>query len=384
MVNLTRRSFLQTSAMIGAAGLGGGLLTRGAMAAQGTLDVFFNSDTNITDFWASAIKPGFEAANPGLKLNIVPGGGGAAMDTLAERAYAALKVKKDPQVDMFEAYNAFHPADAIKDGLWVDFSTSGIKNWSIIDPVVTPNNYTLPYRGSQVVLFYNGDKIKTAPKTFAELVAWIKANPGQFAYSRPDLGDSGACFIERALQEVTGQKPELFGDTNYTADYANPMFSKLFDLLKDLAPSLYQGGGYTGGNTPSIQLLASGAISMTIAWSDMALQAMHEGVVADSIKVAQLQDLPFTGGFSGLLVPTNAANKDAALKLADYVVSAEVQTKIVEGLGGFPGVKWSALSEKLQKQFADVAPKSIPVFPPSWEPALFEGWYRSVAADIKR
>ncbi|MGV2105905.1 extracellular solute-binding protein [Agrobacterium vitis] len=380
-MRMQRREFLKYSATgVGLAVAG----ARPAFAAPGVLDIFFNSDTNVIDFWTQVIKPGFEAAHSGVTLNLVPGGGGSAMNSLADRAMAAFKAKKDPQVDMLEAVTPFYPTGSLEAGLWVDFPKAGLSNYNKVNPVVVQSPALLPYRGSQVVMMYNADKVKAVPTTFKELVAWIKANPGQFAYARPDLGDSGACFIERALQEVTGLNPDLFLPENYTPAYAEPLFSKLWPLLKDIQPSLFNGGEYTSGNTASIQMLASGAVSMTVAWSDMALQAMSQGVVPETTSVAQLQDLAFTGGFSGIVVPTVAANKDMVLKLADYLITPDIQNHVVTDLGGFPGIKWEFMSKELQDKFAKVAPKSIPLFPGTWEPALFEGWYRNVASNIKR
>lgn len=382
-MTLNRRGFLKGSAAIGAGAMAAGLVGR-TTAAEGTLDVFFNSDTNVVEFWASSVKPAFEAANPGVSLNLVSGGGGASMNALSERAFAALQSGTDPQIDMMEAIGPYHPAGAIEAGLWYDFSTLGLTNYPRLNTAVIDNKWSLPYRGSQVVMMYNADKVANPPKTFPELVGWIKANPGQFAYARPDQGDSGACFIERALQEVTGLDQSLFTNDNYSADYAEPMFEKLWALLNDLEPSLYKGGEYTGGNTPSIQLLASGAISMTIAWSDMALVAMNEGVVPDTTSVAQLQDLPFIGGYSSVLVPTVAANKDLSLKLADFLISPEVQNSVVTVLGGFPAINWSEMSPELQAKFANVAANAIPTFPGPWEQYLFDGWYRNVASNLTR
>lgn len=381
---MKRREFLKGTAAVGLGSVAAGLMGKTALATEGTLDIFFNSDTNVVEFWASAVKPAFEAANPGTTLNLVSGGGGASMNALAERAFAALQSGTDPQIDMMEAIGPYHPEGAIEAGLWDDFSTLNLSNMSKVNPAVIDNQWSLPYRGSQVVMMYNSEKVPTPPKTFEELVAWIKANPGQFAYARPDLGDSGACFIERALQEVMGRDESLFTNDNYSDEYAEPMFTKLWALLNDLAPSLYKGGEYTGGNTPSIQLLASGVITMTIAWSDMALVAMNEGVVPETTAVAQLQDLAFIGGYSSVLVPTNAANHEMSLKLADFLISPDVQNKVVSELGGFPSINWSEMSPELQAKFANVATTSIPTFPGPWESHLFDGWYRNVASNLTR
>lgn len=380
---MDRREFLRLS-VAGAALAAAGLSVTRAFAKEGVIDIFFNSDTNVIDFWTNVVKPGFEAANSGVTLNLVPGGGGAGINTLADRAMAAFKSKEDPQVDMLEAAYPFYPAGSIEAGLWMNFEKTGLANYSHVNPVTVQSPFLLPYRGSQVVLMYNPDLVKDVPDSFPALVEWIKANPGQFAYPRPDLGDSGVCFLARALQEVTGKKPELFLPDNYSDDYANPMFEKLWALLKDIQAALFNGGEYTSGNTASIQLVASGAIAMTVAWSDMALQAMSQGVVPENTAVAQLQDLAFTGGFSGVIVPTVAANLEATTRLADYLISPEVQEKVVTEIGGFPAIGWENLSQELQDKFSKVAPKSIPIFPGNWEPKLIEGWYRNVASNIKR
>ncbi len=377
-MSISKRTFLKltTASLAVLAGAG-----TPAFAKEGVIDVFFNSSSNVVEFWAAHVKPGFEAANPGVTLNLVPGGGGASMNALAERAYAALSTGDDPQVDLMEAIGPYHPKGAIEDGLWVDWTAAGIEGFENINPVVMQNEWSLPYRGSQVVMMFNADKVGTAPATFEELVAWIKANPGEFAYARPDVGDSGAVFIERAMQELVDQDPTKFTDTNYTDEYAAPIFAKLWDLLNEIEPYLYKEGEYTAGNTPSIQLLASGAISMTVAWSDMALTAINEGVVPPSTGLAQLQDLPFTGGFSSVLVPTNAGNKDLVMTLSEYLISAEVQNKVVTELGGFPGIMWDAMDPELAAKYSATAPTSIPAFPGgTWEPPLFDGWYRNVAS----
>ena len=97
-------------------------------------------------------------------------------------------------------------------GLWVDFKAAGLSNYSKINPLALaidglPQN--LPYRGSQVLLAYDTTKLAPAdvPKTFADLIAWIKANPGQFIYNRPNKGGSGGNFVRRAIYEANGKDP---------------------------------------------------------------------------------------------------------------------------------------------------------------------------------
>ena len=67
-------------------------------------------------------------------------------------------------------------------------------------------------------------------------------------------------------------------------------------------------------------------------------------------------------------------NKDAALKLADFMLSEEIQSAILTEMGGFPGVAWDDVSPELREKYKDVIPTTIPVFPGGdWEKAINDG-----------
>ena len=374
--------------LISATALGGvALLPRQAFADTATINVYTNSDSNISDFWSNVIKPGFEAANPGTNINVVIARQGGALDAIASRALAALGSKADPQVDMFEQYDPNLPNGGIAAGLWVDWSKAGLSNYGKINKLAIQTPFGLPVRGSQVLLAYDTTKLpkEKVPKTWDDLVAWIKANPGQFIYNRPDKGGSGGNFVNRAIHEANGRDPSKFKVDNYDPATSDPMLAKAFALLNDLTPSLYNKGAYTSGNTQSIQLLAQGAVTMVPAWSDQSLQAISQQVLPDTTGLVQLTDLAFCGGFAFVTVPTDAAHKDVALKIADYLLTSDIQSQVVTKLGGFPGVSWDNLPDELRKKYADVVPASIPVFPSgNWQKAVNDGWYRTVAPNIAR
>jgi putative spermidine/putrescine transport system substrate-binding protein len=364
------------------------LMSRVALAEAGRIDWYTSSDQNVLDFWTNIVKPKFEAANPGVTVNLVDGGDNAGLQAIAERALAALGTNADPQADLFEGFDARQPVGALDKGLWVDFAQAGLSNYSKINPLalqldgVTQN---LPYRGSQVLLAYDTTKLSpdAVPKTFPDLIAWIKANPGQFIYNRPNKGGSGGNFVRRAIYEANNRDIGMFKVDNYSAESGAKALDPAWALLKDLAPALMDGGAYTSGNTQSIQLLGQGAVTMIPAWSDQTLAAIAQGALPETTGLVQLQDLGFPGGFARLTIPTNGVNKDAALKLADFVLSEEVQSAVLSELGGFPGVSWDYVSAELREKFKDVIPVSIPVFPGGdWEKAINEGWYREVAPNV--
>ena len=213
---MKRRDF-----MIGAAGSAAGMLLLPglAQAEANRIDWYMDADTNVLDFWSDFIKPRFEAANPGITLNLVDGGDGASLVQIAERAFAALKTKQDPQADMFEEYDPRLPKGALEAGLFVDFSKAGLKNYDRINPITQDLPTNLPTRGSQVLIGYDTTKLSPAdaPRNWEQLVAWIKANPEQFIYCRPDKGGSGNNFIQRAVYQANGLDPAKFTLDNFDA-----------------------------------------------------------------------------------------------------------------------------------------------------------------------
>ncbi len=381
---MKRRTF-----MMSAAGAAAGLVLapRISLAAKGTIDWYTGSDTNILDFWSNVVKPAFEAANPGVKLNLVDAGDGPGIVAMGERALAAKQTNTDPQVDYFEHADPLLPAGAIEAGIYVNLAKAGLSNYPRVNPLAIQSDYSLPYRGSQVLLAYDTAKLKAedAPKNWDDLVRWIKANPGQFIYNRPDKGGSGGNFVRRAIHQVNGRDPKRFTVDNYTQEAGDEALGKAWKLLADIAPFLYDKGAYTSGNSQSLQLLSQGVVTMTPVWSDQVLQAINQGVLPPETGLVQLQDLALCGDFSRGVVLANGANRDDALKLADFILSEDIQSKILIELGGFPGISWDYLPDALRARFADIIPKTIPFFPGGkWEIAINDGWYRNVAPNISR
>ena len=377
---ISRRNFLVSSAAVPLV-----LGTRAFAQNTKTLQVFTDGDTNISNWWNDNIKPAFEAANPGYTFNVtITRGVGDGNGTIAQRALAALQSKTDPQVDYFEEFEADSIAGSVEAGLWLTVDEKNVPNLKLINPAAIDLPYQLPYRGSQVLIAYDSAKT-TAPKTFADIMAYAKANPGRFTYGRPDKGGSGSNFVIRAIHEANGRDPSLFTKESFAQANADGMLGKAWELLRELHPYTFGEGTYPAGNTPALQLLAQGAVDMIPAWSDQALQAMNQGVLPETVKVAQLQDLALCGGFAYSAIPTNATDLEGALKLANFMLSPEMQTSCVREIGGFPGIGWEHLPAELKAEYIDVIPVSIPTFPSGdWQTAKNDGWYKNVATDIVR
>ena len=137
---MKRRAF-----MISAAGTAAGMLIlpRLSFAAEGAIDWYTSSDSNILDFWTNVVAPKFQAANPGITLNLIDAGDGAGQNAIADRALAALQTNTDPQADYFETGDPALPIGGLDAGLYVNLKDS-LSNWSRVNPLAIETDFAVP------------------------------------------------------------------------------------------------------------------------------------------------------------------------------------------------------------------------------------------------
>src|SRR5690606_17769334 len=99
---MNRREFLLTTGAIA----GASVLPGVAFAEPNRIDWYTSSDQNVTVFWTNYIKPPFEAANPGVTINLIDAGDNAGLQAIAERALAAMASNADPQAHFLEGFDA--------------------------------------------------------------------------------------------------------------------------------------------------------------------------------------------------------------------------------------------------------------------------------------
>ena len=317
-----------------------------------TINFYSGGDTNVQDLWQKDIIPKFEAENPNIKVHLVFSQHGNGSGAIFQKLEAAKKSQqKSVDVDVWEGGSSDITQGA-QDGIWEKLSQTDIPNLSKIDSknLSLVNNLAIPYRASSVVLAYNKDKVKNVPQTPDELYAWIRSHKGKFAYNDPSTGGAGDSFVTTAIYNFLP-----------AADMSKPYdksieakWNKGLNLLKSLAPDLYQGGVYPKGNQGTLDLLAKGDIYMAPAWSDMALQEKANKTLPSNIALSQLTP-GFTGGPAYLMIPSLSAHKAAAEKFLNFVLSMNAQKEVVNKMYGYPGIKWSEMPSDFQEKFKAVA-----------------------------
>ena len=353
-----------------------GLSSAAATAAESdTVTVAASGDTNVQELWQDTLIPAFEAANPGKHVKLSFDLHGEHDEQNFAKLAAATQQGEDPGFDLIASFTQ----KAASADLLTDVSAN-IPNLAGIDPkiIAAGGPGAIPYRASAVLLAYNPAKVATPPATLTDLLAWVKANPGRFTYNSPKSGGSGAAFVVTVLDSFV--KPE--SRDKMTTGYVKELESEWepgWKALAELNPYVYQKGVYPNGNTQVLELLSSGQIDIAPVWSDMFISGQAKGTIPAEYKVIQIKEPSFTGGAAYVGVLKASKNQELATKLADFILTPDIQAKIAEKVAGFPIIPMSKMTSEVQAKFADVDPNNLrPEYFPDHNSDINDLWDQNV------
>ena len=201
-------------------------------------------------------------------------------------------------------------------------------------------DYCQPYRGTTVILAYDSAKVPTPPATMDELVAWMKANPGRFAYNTPGTGGAGDSFARSSVYNFLPEEAFTSDDEKWIGEW-----DEGFNFLKEIHPYIYSSGGsvvYPNKNQGTLDLLNQGEIDMCPNWADMVLSQRASGEIKDSIKITHI-DPALTGSLQSLVIPTFGSNTDGAYAFMNYMLSPAAQELMVKQMAAIPLIDASSM-----------------------------------------
>jgi putative spermidine/putrescine transport system substrate-binding protein len=234
---------------------------------------------------------------------------------------------------------------------------------------------------------YNPEKVKTVPKTPADLLAWAKANPGKFMYARPANSGPGRAFLQGL--------PYIFGDKNPRDPKT---WDKTWAFLKELDQYVDY---YPSGTSITFKELAEGTrwmLASHLGW-DMnqrilaTIPANFQGFMLD--KTTWVTDANF------LAIPKGLDNdrKNVTLALAAWMMKPDQQAVTYDSGYFYPGpaIKGVPLSmapkdsqDKVKPAIRDSYEKAIKDLPSATQldaKPLVEAmdmWDKLVGAKIKK
>jgi len=194
---------------------------------------------------------------------------------------------------------------------------------------VQTKGYLAPVYRNQTGLLYDPDKVKNPPQTWEELVAWINANPKQFAFCDPTTGGSGQSFVQLVIDKTTGGLDKYKGDTALdTAKVAN--WNLAWDWFNKMKDKMV----ITASNNDSLSRLNQGEVSLIIAWDDDTQVNLKSGSLFKRAKL-YIPQMGLAGGGDSAGVLKNAAHKAAGLLFVSYLTEADVQVQMNELIGSY-------------------------------------------------
>ncbi len=273
-------------------------------------------------------------------------------------------------------------ANDLPNAKFVDLSPTSANS---VDFTVPVEGYESAWRLAKFVFNYDSDHVDNPPKSMPELLEWAKANPGRFTH--PAVSDfMGTTFLKQALIELAPdasvlQKP--VNDETFAKTVA-PLWA-WYDALK---PNLWHGGNDFPENNASLeQLLNDDEVDISMSFDPAsAAAAVAEGKLPESVRTYALEGGTI-GNVSFVAIPFNAANKEGAEVVANFLIDPATQAHMqnIEVLGSFAVLDWSKLDDG-QKATFDALPSS-PSLPavkdlgktllephPSWMTRLSEEW----------
>ena len=239
-------------------------------------------------------------------------------------------------------------ADRLPHQRLVDWSKPSVRN-DFGEPV---EGLESPWGSAQVVMIYDSKRIPDPPRSMAALLDWARSHPGRFTYpAPPDF--TGSVFVRHVFYHAAGD----------VAAWQGPLDERRFETaaaatyrtLKDLAPFLWR-EGKTYPETPIrlAQLLADGEVDFALSYHPAEASKM----ILDGLYPPTVRTFVFDEGTIAnthfVAVPFNAADKEGAMVVADFLLSPEAQLKKADPAvwGDFPAIDLARLDPAWQAKFA--------------------------------
>ena len=256
-----------------------------------------------------------------------------------------------------------------------------------VDFTIPVDGYASPWRRAQVVFIYDSRRAGEPPRSMVELAAWSKRHPGRTTH--PNVRNFlGATFLKQALYELTPDAEALkrpATDANFTT-----VTAPLWTWYERLRPLLWHHGEQFPESGPAQrQLLNDSEIDLMISFNPAeAAVAQSAGQLPESARTIVF-DRGTIGNTSFVAIPYNAAHKEGAMVVANFLLEPATQARAQDfrQTGALTVLDLDLLSDADRKRFDELPRhpalptraelrKSLPEPHPSWMTRIAAEWER--------
>lgn len=340
------------------------LLSYGAQADT-ILNVATAGDQNMVDYVKTWLGPKFEAAHPGVKVQVIGTGPG---DAGSNKIIEKLTAQKESGASSWDIDVAVVHQNAggelVEKGLLEKYRPQ-IKTGSLVTADnaknalgVNVDGYVMPMFLSQTAIAWNSEAIKAPPASYDELVAWAQKKPQAFGYNGIKNGMSGVSFVVGWMYAY-GTDAQRLSSLPYDKG-VEKNWSQAYEKLKAFNKNVT----FTPGNAGTLDMLTRGEITMGPVWVDMFYSWKDQGKLPPSIKLSLLAP-GMPGQPMYYVTPAKAANPQLAREFIELATSPEVQAQgIVKQFNWYPGIDAQHVKPQLdagtwQKLFAEISPQAL-------------------------
>jgi putative thiamine transport system substrate-binding protein len=221
------------------------------------------------------------------------------------------------------------------------------------DFTIATEGYETPWDQAQLVFYYDSMRLKEPPRSTAAILDFARSHPGRFTY--PDVQNFlGATFLKQVLIELTADRSVLQKaptDSEFERTAA-PLWSYL-DMLHQF---LWRRGKAFPANSAELrQIFADHEIDIGFSFNPSeASLAIARKELPDTVR-AYVLDGGTIGNASFLAIPFNAAHKEGAMVLANFLLAPEAQARKQDPRiwGGLTVLSVERLNEKDRRWFEE-------------------------------
>ncbi len=367
-----------------------------AEARGQTVDFYMWGGSDVINRWVSGPVAEHVFTTYGVTLNLVPVSDAPEFinKVLSEKQAGRTTGSVDLMWVNGENFRTLREGE-LAYGPWAGFlPNSALVDWS--DPSVANDfgypvdAYESPYGKAQFVMIYDTARVPEPPRTVANLLAWIQANPGRFTYAAPP-DFTGSAFVRHVCYHVASGYEALLGafDAQVFAQKVTPCFEQ----LQALEASLWRAGEtYPESRARMQDLFANGEIDFDMAYNP----AEASSLIAQGRYPATARTFVFDEGTIAnthyLAIAFNAGDKAGAMVVANALLSPELQLSKADpsGWGDLTvldprrlPVEWSDRFAALPRgpatlSDAELSARRLPELQSDWLAAIEAGWIENV------
>lgn len=313
-------------------------------------------DPKINAYMKDYVKPMIKKKYD-VNLEVIGGQGPQIVQMLMTEIQASASKS---EVDMVwingETFYQLRQIDALY-GPWTDLVPNSnyidFENLFIgVDFQQPVDGFELPWGNVQMTLIYDQAKVQNPPMSRAELLQFVKANPGKFTF---DNQFTGLTFLKALLIDIAGGDKILKGDFD-EAKYQK--YSKeLWAYINQLKPYLWRKGEVFPESVAQMhQLFANGELWFTMSNNDSEVDSKTTTGLFPQTARAYVPDFGSIQNSHYLGITKLSGTKAADMVIANFLVSPEAQLKKMnpEVWGDGTVLNLESLSKEMKMQFLNL------------------------------